>query len=42
MKSAKSVLVLTIFSTLSLIGGALPQRPESAQQVDQDRIEAAR
>ena len=41
MKSAKSVLVLTIFSTLSLIGGALPQRPESAQQVDQDRMEAA-
>jgi Protein of unknown function (DUF1549)/Protein of unknown function (DUF1553) len=41
MKSAKSVLVLTIFSTLSLIGGALPQQPEPTQQVDQDRIEAA-
>jgi uncharacterized protein DUF1549/uncharacterized protein DUF1553 len=41
MKSVKSVFVLTIFSTLSLIGGALPQRPESAQQVDQDRMEAA-
>jgi len=41
MKPAKSVLVLTIFSSLLLIAGAQPQQPAPTQQVDQDRIEAA-
>src|SRR5438093_1508951 len=41
MKPAKSVLVLTIFLSVSLVIGALPQKPEPTEQVDQDRIEAA-
>ena len=42
MKPAKSVLMLTIFLCLSLVAGALPQKPQDpAAQVDQDRIEAA-
>src|SRR5437870_7694324 len=43
MKPAKSVLMLVILLSLSLVAGALPQTPqaEQGQQVDQDRIEAA-
>src|SRR5688572_21150448 len=40
MKPVKSVLVLTIFSSLLLIAGAQPQQPAPTQQVDQDRMEA--
>jgi len=43
MKPAKSVLMIAIFLSLSLITGALPQKEqvEPGAQVDQDRIEAA-
>src|SRR4051812_44793702 len=43
MKPAKSVLMLTIFLSLSIVTGALPQKQqaEPSTQVDQDRMEAA-
>src|ERR1041385_263464 len=43
MKPVKSVLMLTIFLSLSLVTGALPQKEQAEpnQQVNEDRIEAA-